>query len=130
MDIIRLRLAKALRLNSKNSVYAQYRNPERKRKAGSKKGMRTLTKHLSIMMTPEGLQALDELCDRYTVQRGVVIRDALDFYLGMAAQEAREVGPLRGIDALPTPLAVGKIRRPDGVVINAIEVSPGARLGQ
>lgn len=125
MNIIRRRLAKALRLNEAKSQYMQRRNPERKRKAMSVRGTRLLTAHLSVMISPELLARLDELCGQFTVQRGVVIRDALDFYLNMAAKEVEEVGPLRGIDAVPITLAPNKVRRPDGVLVSLDVRAPG-----
>lgn len=124
MNIIRRRLAKALQLHGAQSQYAQKRNPDRKRKAMSPRGERLLTKHLSIMVSEEQLAALDKVCDRFVVQRGVVIRDALDFYIGMANQEIDEAGALRGIDAVPIMLAPGKIRRPDGVVVTLHDIEP------
>lgn len=84
----------------------------------SPRGCQVLTEHLSFNTTVEQLAALNELCERYTVQRGVVIRDALAFYLSIAADEKDDKGALRGMDAVPPRLAPDKVRRPDGVVVS------------
>lgn len=124
LNLIRNRLARALILHGEKSKYAQRRNPDRKRKASFTRGSSKLTVHLSFLCAPEQAIRLLALCEKYKVQKGVVIRDALDFYLGIAEGEYEDVGPLTGLDAIPPKLAPDKVRRPDGAIVNRFDADP------
>lgn len=121
LNIIRMRLAKALQLNHKTSLYFQKRNPDMRRRASYKNGENNLPIRRSFTMSIELDTRLEDICDRYKIQRGVILRDALDFYLGVAAEEYKDIGALTGIDALPPKMADDKVRRPDGVVVSRFD---------
>ena len=126
-NIIRKRLAKQLALNGDKSKYAQYRNPTRKRKSGYKKGVRRLSQTRAVMLTVELDNRLTLVCEKFLVQRGAVIRDALEFYLDLAEPEMADAGPLSGLDALPPKLAPGQVRRPDGIIVSMYDTDPTAK---
>lgn len=110
LSIIRTRLTRALRLNTERSIKQQRLNPTRPRRQSYIRG--TDNRVVTSFSCPKGLLArLDKLCKQLVVQRGVVVRDALEFYLGIAEQEIEEMYPLVGHDIIPTTLAQPTVKK-------------------
>ena len=95
MQIIAGRLERMVRVKYKTSIDAQNRdqNPNRRRKPTYQRGVVAMSAVIAAKIPPELLARLDALCTAQRVKRSVVIRDALDFYLGMAEQEGVRLVP-------------------------------------
>jgi hypothetical protein len=106
MNIIRVRLEKALALTQDRSVYNQTVRGGRRR-GSYRNGVHALPLHMTTRMTQQMMNRLDALCARLNCERGMIVRDALEFYLGMAEAEFAEHG-----DSNPVPTR--KKREPYG----------------
>lgn len=126
MNIIRSRLAKAIRVYHPTTLNVQKRHPDRLRQVSHIKGVVSLPIKLNFMVSEDQNKRLNQLADDLRIKRGVLLRDALDFYLGMARQET-ESGKLHEGDIITTTLAPDKIRRPDGAIVLLTEVDPGGK---
>lgn len=90
MNIIQLRIEKALTLKRESSVYHQKKLRSRRR-ATYERGVVRLPDALRFRITDELKARLETLCQALHVERGLVIRDALEMYLGIAEIEMKEV---------------------------------------
>jgi hypothetical protein len=93
VNIILGRLTRALTLATQTSVYHQKQH-EGRRRGSYKNGVSRYEEGVNVRMTSAMKQRLDGLCATMQVERGLVIRDAVEFYLGMAEQELGSLGSL------------------------------------
>jgi predicted transcriptional regulator len=100
MNIIERRLTKSLALQYKTSIDEQNRKQPRRRRASYKKGVAALPHSIKFRAGDRLKEDLDALCEDVGIERGIVIREALEFYIGMARQE--------GIGAGSCPTTEGK----------------------
>jgi hypothetical protein len=87
MRIIETRITKALALTARTSVPRQNANPDRRRRGAISRGSTEHMYPVSVRLSGDLKRALDRLCADLNVERGMILRDALKFYLGMAEQE-------------------------------------------
>lgn len=88
-SLIQIRLENSLKIHSHKAQYDRDRNPNIKRRASYKREAtaRRMVKHLSFLADEVLHKRLTDFCEHHKVARGIVLRDALDFYLGIAEQE-------------------------------------------
>lgn len=123
--IFKKRLARSLGLSCPKAIKRLKASPDSKRRAGFTRGAPpVLVRPVNVKLTEKDFQRLETICSRLRVQRGVIIRDALEFYLGMVEQEVLELDPVTILDTLPTQIAPDKVRRPDGAIVNLFDSDP------
>lgn len=87
MNVVRLRIEKALRLAYATSRYAQNRDTSRKRRGTYKRGVIAFPHSIHTKLSDELKERLDRLCALHNIERGVVIRDALTLWLDVVEKE-------------------------------------------
>lgn len=127
LNIIRRRIAKILQLKGPFRPGRSEEYNSKRRRGTFTRGATDLPIVVNTRLTQELSDRLESLCTKLRVQKGPIIRDALDFYLGMAEQEVLDIDPVTTGDLIPTTLAPDKIRRPDGAIVLLTEVDPGAK---
>jgi hypothetical protein len=103
MNIIRLRLEKTLRLAHPTSVHQQRRLGSRRRGSYTP-GLDALPHRVTVCFSNQLKADLDALCTALNIERGIVVRDALAFYLAMAKDE------FAANESLPTPVRPSRAR--------------------
>ncbi len=91
MSIIKGRLTRAVSVTLPTSVATRARNPNSARRGSYTKGVSLFPHHVGFRLNDNLWLRLQALCAETRVERGVVIRDALNFYLGIAEQEGLKV---------------------------------------
>jgi len=92
MQIIAADLERALRLTDKRCVKQQAHRKGRRRQS-IKRGVHEKKLSVTVRMEPDLKRRLDAIADRQNIALGVVLRCAVDFYLGMAEQEGVRLVP-------------------------------------
>lgn len=87
MNIIQRRIARVFKLKDPYSERRRTERGKRKRISNDRNGVE-LYLPVSVRLSGPQISKLDSLCSKLNVERGPVMRDAIEFYLGMAEQEA------------------------------------------
>lgn len=89
LSIIERRLVKLLKLNNYTSKFNRAKKPGTVRRSSYSRGSgaRELTESAHFLMDTKLALRLLSFCELHQVAKGLVLRDALDFYLGIAEQE-------------------------------------------
>jgi len=103
MNIIRLRLEKTLRLAHSTSVHQQRRLGSRRR-GSYMPGLDALPHRVTVCFSDKLKADLDALCTTLNIERGIVVRDAVAFYLAMAKDE------FAANESIPTPVRPSRAR--------------------
>jgi hypothetical protein len=100
MNIIQRRIEKALRLLYPTSIYHQ--TTAGRRRGSYRRGVARLPHIVGVKVTTDTLERLGELARVLNVERGLIIRDALEMYLSIADTEFKE-NPIVEPTGLITP---------------------------
>ncbi len=87
VNIIKNRITRGLALEYKTSINHQAKRNFRRRRGSYKKGVTALPHSINFRVGDELKGKLDALCAELGVERGVIVRDALEVYVGIARQE-------------------------------------------
>lgn len=99
MNVIKNRITRALGITLESSLYHQ-RKRGGPRRGPHQRGVIALPHSVNVRFSSDLKGALDTFCAQMEVERGIVVRDAVAFYLGMAEQE--------GVDLKDCPTTVRK----------------------
>ena len=89
MNIVRLRLERALKARFATTV-AQRERTGRRRRSSYKRGEATLVHKMEIRIDTATKLKLEAMCKHLNSERGVIVRDAIAMYLGIAEGEFAE----------------------------------------
>lgn len=85
-NIIRTRLERMLLLGWPTTAHRRRQSPEKLRRGAHHKNGKTYTP-VCLSLRPDQLERLDKICETFKVARGVIVRDALELWLGIAEEE-------------------------------------------
>ena len=89
LPIIQTRLLNLLKLENYSSKYNRKHHPDTVRRSTYKRGAgaRVMTEAMHFRTNTTLAKRLTTFCDLHHIAKGLVLRDALEFYLGIAEQE-------------------------------------------
>jgi hypothetical protein len=109
MKIIENRLARAIRCNTWTGYYHR-RAANKLRRGSHKNGVTAYPERAQVLISTETMQRLNRLSAATRIERGGILRDAIEMYLSLAETELGEANELP--DLAPIVRKPGRKRKP------------------